>query len=451
MTTIRLRQLSVILTISLLILTLPSNQFSGLPSQPSAHVLPGCTTFYGYDGQTALGGNNEDFNNPLTYVWFIPASPGQFGRVYFGYEDFGVQGGVNDQGVFFDGDALAYKAMPITSQRPHFPGGDLALSDEILSHSAKIQDVIDISSRWYRIAGENAQLLYGDRFGDSVIIDGDTILRKQGAFQLATNFRLVDNPNPPYPEERYGTVQTMLANADHYSVELFRQALDVAHAEGDFPTLYSQVYELKTGIIHLYQYHDFRQEVVINVADELAKGPHFTRISTLFPRNNDLEEWTLKQVEQWKAGYEGRVNTSIKPDSQSWMSGQYSLQGGAEAGTAKVYLEKNQLYLQKPNQLPIELYPTTSDSVFHHFFNGLDLSLTFQRNQQGEAIGAQGSLSFKPYNIEAPYNLTRPEVTSYDAGPLIILAGVGLVLIVLGFILFAFRRRKKTADAHDVN
>jgi hypothetical protein len=94
--------------------------------QPSAHPLPGCTTFYGYDGQNALAGNNEDFINPLIYAWFIPASPGHFGRVYFGFDDFIPQGGLNDQGVFFDGEGLPYKAMPVTSQNHTSPAATWA-------------------------------------------------------------------------------------------------------------------------------------------------------------------------------------------------------------------------------------------------------------------------------------------------------------------------------------
>ena len=83
--------------------------------------------------------------------------------------------------------------------------------------------------------------MYGDRFGDSVIIDGDTILHRQGPLQIATNFRLVDHPDPPWPEgqERYGIVADMLSQADHYTVDLFRRALDAAHQEGYSPTLYS--------------------------------------------------------------------------------------------------------------------------------------------------------------------------------------------------------------------
>ena len=48
----------------------------------------GCTVLYAYDGQIALGGNNEDYQNPFTKVWFLPPEEGKYGRVYFGFENF---------------------------------------------------------------------------------------------------------------------------------------------------------------------------------------------------------------------------------------------------------------------------------------------------------------------------------------------------------------------------
>jgi LPXTG-motif cell wall-anchored protein len=440
MASIHLRPIRCILAGVLLFVTLLPGQVMAVAPLP-LYPQQGCTVFYASDGQTALAGNNEDMNDPLTLVWFIPAAPGRFGRVYFGFDDYIPEGGLNDQGVFFDGLSLPYKAMPATSQRPHFPGGGLALWDEVLSRSANVQDAIDIISRWNRLGGEYSQLFYGDRLGNSVIIDGDTILRKQGALQIATNFRLVENPNPPYPDNRYGKLFAMLSQADYYTVDLFRQVLDVAHAESGSPTLYSQVYELNKGIIHLYQFHDFQHEVVLNLADELAKGPHIATIASLFPKNSDFDLWAFQQLQQWQVNYEALINTSIKPDSQSWMSGEYVLQGEAEP--VKVYLENNQLYLLKPNQLPVELYPTSPDTVVHHFFNGMDLTLTFQRDQSGQASGAQGTFSFKPYNISLPQNLVRTETGSSNTSPWIVFAGVGIVLILLGSILFVLRRRSR--------
>ena len=183
------------------------------------------------------------------------------------------EGGLNDQGVFFDALSLPYKPMPITSARPRIPGGELALLDQVLSHSANVQDAIQVFYRWNRAGGEYSQLFYGDRSGDAAIVDGDRFIHRQDAFLLATNFRALDSPTPPYPDARYGTLQAMLQAAERYDVDLVRQALDAAHAEGDKPTLYSQIYELDSNTIHLFQYHDFKHAVVLHLAEKLAEGP----------------------------------------------------------------------------------------------------------------------------------------------------------------------------------
>ena len=437
---------SILAAILLISAFLPGQAKASL--EPSAHPLPGCTTFYGYDGQNALAGNNEDLFNPLIYAWFIPASPGRFGRVYFVYDDFVPQGGLNDQGVFFDGQSLPYKAMPLTSQRPHFPGGDLALVDEIMSRSASVQDVLDIAGRWNRLGGEYGQNLFGDRLGDSVIVDGDAILRRQGPFQIATNFRLVEHPNSPWPEgeERYGTVAGMLSQADHYSVDLFRRALDASHQEGFSPTLYSQVYELNTGTIHLYLYHDFEHEVVLRLADELAKGPHVVALQDLFPPNSAFDRWAADQLYDWMAGYGEMIDPRIPPDSQGWMSGQYDMLAQADTGPVKIYMEDDQLYMLRPDQLPIALYPADPNTVFHHFLNGIDVTFTFQRNLWGQVSGAQGTFNFDPYGISLPYDLTRPGVASYNSSLWITIVVVGTLLIVTTSLVVLRRRRRGTGE-----
>ena len=258
----------------------------------------------------------------------------------------------------------------------------------------------------------------------------------------------MEHPNPPWPEgeERYGIVAGMLSQADHYSVDLFRRALDAAHQEGYNPTLYSQVYELNTGTIHLYQYHDFEHEVALNLADELAKGPHIVTISSLFPPSSDLNQWAAQQVNQWKAGYEEMIDPSIPPGSQGWMSGQYNVEQEADTGPVKIYLERDQLYMQRPNQFPIELYPAGSDTVFHHFLNGFDLTFTFHRNLWGQVTGAQGTFSFEPYNISLPYDLTRPGLLSYNTSLWITIVVVSILLILLGSLLVVRRRRKGTGE-----
>lgn len=59
------------------------------------------------NGKIVLAGNNEDWRNPKTKIWFIPASNGEYGRVCVGFDDMSAQGGMNDQGLFIDANALS--------------------------------------------------------------------------------------------------------------------------------------------------------------------------------------------------------------------------------------------------------------------------------------------------------------------------------------------------------
>ena len=73
MASTRLRLITFLLIASLLLLGLDPARAEALPAQMSAHPRQGCTVFYGFDGKNALGANNEDFMDPFTQVWFIPA------------------------------------------------------------------------------------------------------------------------------------------------------------------------------------------------------------------------------------------------------------------------------------------------------------------------------------------------------------------------------------------
>jgi len=37
-------------------------------------------------GKIVLAGNNEDWKNPMTKIWFIPASNDKYGRVGVGFD-----------------------------------------------------------------------------------------------------------------------------------------------------------------------------------------------------------------------------------------------------------------------------------------------------------------------------------------------------------------------------
>ena len=72
----------------------------------SDYVPESCTIFTSSYGDTVLFGNNEDWINPQTYYWVCPSSGGDYGAVYFGFDNLWPQGGINEKGLAFDVNAL---------------------------------------------------------------------------------------------------------------------------------------------------------------------------------------------------------------------------------------------------------------------------------------------------------------------------------------------------------
>src|SRR5947209_17070321 len=61
-----------------------------------------CTIFVLTDTNRALFCNNEDWSNPKTRIWFVPATPKHYGAVYVGFDNGWAQGGLNTEDLAFD-------------------------------------------------------------------------------------------------------------------------------------------------------------------------------------------------------------------------------------------------------------------------------------------------------------------------------------------------------------
>jgi hypothetical protein len=70
------------------------------------HRAAACTIFVLTDAKRTLFCNNEDWSNPKTRIWFVPAGKGYLGCAYVGFDDGVEQGGVNTKGLAFDAVAV---------------------------------------------------------------------------------------------------------------------------------------------------------------------------------------------------------------------------------------------------------------------------------------------------------------------------------------------------------
>jgi hypothetical protein len=260
--------------------------------------IPGsCTIFTASYGEKVLFGNNEDYTNPKTYYWVEPRSEGNYGVVYFGFENFSLQGGVNEKGLSFDANALPEARLNPHPELPAPPSEWVVKT--IMKKAATVEEAIDVAGLYQR---ENwgiplkYQIILADAKGGAVVIstgpDGELAFtrKKQGdGYLVSTNFNQANPENAySYPCWRYDKTVEMLAKIEDendLTSDYFKSILDAVHVEGaSSNTLYSNIFDLQNGIIYLYHWHQYDEVVILNVEEQLARGKLCMRISDLFSK-----------------------------------------------------------------------------------------------------------------------------------------------------------------------
>jgi hypothetical protein len=219
----------------------------------------------------------------------LPASEGKYGRIYLGAE--GGQGigtfnnttGMNDQVLWYGATSLYDgEALPVRNDIKNYynkPTLDVDLVQRVMEVCSTVDEVIEYFTRYYYPVW-NGHDLFVDRNGNSVIIEfGEkdvVFIRRSGDHQVMTNFPNVDTLNARwYNCYRYKMADRMLAEAQNISTDLFRSVCDAVHLGGKNPTSLSTVYDVATGDLYVYYFHNYEEVLVFNVHDELAKGEKY--------------------------------------------------------------------------------------------------------------------------------------------------------------------------------
>jgi len=249
-------------------------------SQASAR-LAACTVFCASDGDVTLAGNNEDYLNPHTRIWFVPADGGRYGVMYVGFSDGWPQGGMNDRGLFFDGLATPPRDVKRSNGKEAYRGN---LARKVMRECATLDEVLALFARYDLGFMKKHQWIFCDAEGNSAIIEGDAVIPKKGRYQVATNFYQSRTKPEQSLCERYRIAASMLEGNRTVSVALFRRILAATHQEGRYPTVYSTIYDLKSGLVYVYHFHNFQNVVTLNLREELMKGEHTYDLPSLFPQ-----------------------------------------------------------------------------------------------------------------------------------------------------------------------
>jgi hypothetical protein len=219
-----------------------------------------CTIFVLTDGDRVLFFNNEDWSNPKTRIWFVPAGTDHYGCVYVGFDDGVAQGGLNTQGLAYDVVA-GYKEVMLPEPTLELVRGNPC--QRMLETCGTVDDAIAFY-RTHRIDISGVKILVADKTGTSVILGA-----KDGKLQVdkVTQCRGLG----------YGaqTLEKMLAASAEPTVANGAKILQACLQKGEYATRYSSAFDLKSGDIFLFQFSGQKDPVKLNLVSELKKGGNY--------------------------------------------------------------------------------------------------------------------------------------------------------------------------------
>ena len=234
------------------------------------------------DSEKVLVGNHEDWYARDARIVFNPAEEGKFGHVLFDFASEGyAQGGMNSEGLFFDGTATPYVPIEFPDKIVY----DGYIWKAVLEKCATVEEAIEFVKDYQLPEMEEVHILFADKSGKSVVMgayDGQlTFHARKNNFHLLTNFNLTD---PAYggevPCPRYGKALEILTTDSTATVENVRNILSQTHQEE--LSVYSNIYDLTNGDVYVYQLANFQSVVRFNLFEELQRGEHSFIIPELF-------------------------------------------------------------------------------------------------------------------------------------------------------------------------
>jgi hypothetical protein len=226
--------------------------------------------------------------------------------------------------------------------------------------------------------------MFGDKQGKSAIIKLGKIFKYNSQFQIL-----------PFKEESpcdqyLITYNTLNNNSSNLSVGLFKKILSNVHVEGTMgygTTVYSTIYDLKSGQIHLYYFHNFMEEVTFNIKDELKKAFRTLKIVTLFPKNIAAEDYIDQKNMELKKRIESRWTKNISIEDFIKVEGEFRSLDTSSKDRFRILLENKKLYITVTNDSKFELYPESSSKFFIPSVSG-DFSLNFLKDDPDSSLKA---------------------------------------------------------------
>lgn len=258
----------------------------------SATYSLACSMFVININGKVLVGNNEDFWNPNSRIWFEKGDENNFGAAYVGFDDLWPQGAINEKGLVFDGFAMPYLEIKNHEGKTSPEREDFFRM--IMQNCSNVKEVYEIISDWDLRGLETGMLYFVDKSGKQLIVEGDHMEIMNKDYDIISNFYPsqytdLNEVSLEYYQKGRKFMESKLDTSLSYAASL----LNELHQETGWGggTLYSTIYDLNERNIYLYYNHDFENAIRFNLEEELNKGNKVLKIPELFPENTEAQEF----------------------------------------------------------------------------------------------------------------------------------------------------------------
>lgn len=276
-----------------------------------AFIIPtpiwACTIFCAKDNLGHMwAGNNEDFYyfDFSTWINVAPKTDSTLSYLYFGYGSTNFpQGGINEAGLFYDGNAIEATEIMDANKKIPFPKKREHSILFFLGHCKTVPEVIELFGKYKIPWMINAQLNLADKEGNMGIITADSAWLTKGNIQVSTNYNLSHNDDDYKKCWRYPVAHSMLSNSDP-SFELLTRICDSTSQRNGASTIYSNVHNLTTGEIWLYYGWDYKNPYKTTFGNLIAMGDTVIMFRDLFAHQTVSQAYKAFSKEGFNAGLE---------------------------------------------------------------------------------------------------------------------------------------------------
>ena len=282
-----------------------------------------CTNFtVTVDGATWAAGN-EDYPDNDSQIWIKPPEEGKYGAVIFGLSHYPPADGINDQGLYFGTNTAPFKEIPFIEGKEK---GDLfKFTYEVLENCDKVECVVDVFKKYdFSDTGfEQGQLIFADKYGGGVVMEGHTEFYKTGDYLITANF-YNSEPDLEFSDpalkggeghNRYKTVEYWLSKMETLNISDIKKTMQAVSGP---VTQYSNIYNLDKNMIYVYYQRDYENVAVIDISEIFKNGEQLFHVRDLtFVNSFEIENEQSDETDDFDDKDNGDV--SFFTDTDSYM------------------------------------------------------------------------------------------------------------------------------------